>query len=105
MVSSMVTFFTSYDYWRFNLISTVTKPCGKCQYYTGVGVLTGDLLQGMFPYLKVVDDDEIKCNIHPNCRCFLSRVLLAYNSAAILVPEAVLAQSMLLLTDYRLRRF
>ena len=104
----MVAFFTSYDYWELHPVNNQRGPCGKCQYYAGVGVLTGDLLQGMFPYLKVVDDNEIKCNIHPHCQCFLKRVLLVllpYDKPVIPNPQSVLAQSVLLLTDYRSGRY
>ena len=100
-ISPMRSFFTIYDYWRFNLVNNTTRPCGKCQYYGGVGVLTGDLLRGMFPCLQIVSDEEIECNVHPNCRCFLNRVLLAYD-CAVLVPEAVLTRNRLLLSWRRL---
>ena len=99
-ISPMVTFFTSYDYWALHLVNAKTGPCGKCQYYSGVGVLTGDLLQGMFPYLKVVDDNTIKCDIHPNCKCYLTRVLLPYDNPVAPDLEVVLAQSHQLLEDY-----
>src|SRR5665647_3664719 len=105
MVSPMVTFFTSYDYWEVHLVNNERGPCGKCQYYIGVGVLTGEWLQGMFPWLKIVDDDEIKCNIHPNCQCFLKRVLLPYDKPTITDPEAVVTQSRQLLVDYNLGEY
>jgi hypothetical protein len=59
----------------------------------------------MFPWLKIVDDNEIKCNIHPNCQCYLKRVLLPYDKPTVADPEAVVAESKQLLADYNLGRY
>jgi len=35
----------------------------------------GDRLRGLFPYLEIMDYGTIRANVHPNCRCYLVRLL------------------------------
>ncbi len=67
-----VTFFSSQDIWTF--IPSWQNTCEDCaEFATGIPILTGDQIRGMFPYLAIVDEDTIDANVHPNCRCQLVR--------------------------------
>jgi len=38
------------------------------------GVYRGNRIRGFFPDLEILDENTIKVNEHPNCRCILVRI-------------------------------
>jgi hypothetical protein len=69
-----VTFFSEKDQWIFNAVSDI-RVCELCLSFEDIGIFSGDLLRTFFPYLEIVDVDEIEANVHPNCRCMLKRII------------------------------
>jgi len=76
-----VTFFSEADTWLFNARAD-TKVCRLCRLYEQWGEIRGDQLRTEFPYLKIIDENMIAGSepdgrglVHPNCRCFLTRLL------------------------------
>lgn len=67
------TFFSPYDYWVF-IEHDDGKLCNRCYMISLMGLFLGSELRLMFPYLEIIDEDTIKANIHPNCRCILRRL-------------------------------
>ena len=68
------TFFSILDRWQYSAISD-TKVCLLCRQYEDIGEFSGNILRGLFPYLEIVSVDLIYPNVHPNCRCYLERVI------------------------------
>jgi len=68
------TFFSENDLWEYDAVAD-TVVCEECRYYEEIGTFNGDLLRTFFPYMEIVDSDEIEVNVHPNCRCVLKRVI------------------------------
>jgi hypothetical protein len=75
-ISTPPTFFSVNDVWMYVEISD-DKTCMDCHanaQLEGGGMYYGNHLRAFFPYLEILDDDTIKVNEHPNCRCLLVRV-------------------------------
>jgi len=71
------TFFSVLDRWLYYAVSD-TKVCPTCMFFENqqpAGGYSGDWLRGNFPYLEILDVDEIAANVHPNCRCVLKRII------------------------------
>ena len=67
------TFFGAEDRWLY-IKSGNPKLCEDCLGYDGE-VFYGDSLRVEFPYLRIIDENTINPNVHPNCECVLFRVL------------------------------
>jgi hypothetical protein len=72
-MSQAITFFSDHDVWAPHGYPD-EKICDRCADFIVSPLYHGDTLQSEFPYLEIEDIDLIKVNIHPNCRCWLSRV-------------------------------
>jgi hypothetical protein len=59
--------------WWFRPKRDDRGPCITCQTYAD-NQFSGDFLRSTFPYLNIVDEDTIEALVHPNCRCYLSRL-------------------------------
>lgn len=66
------TFFSRLDFWTYHAVFD-TKLCDRCAAHAKTLVFAGSDLRGIFPYLEIVDVNTINVNVHPNCRCFLTR--------------------------------
>ena len=66
------TFFGMDDRWLY-LKSGNPHLCEDCLGYDGE-VFYGDSLRGEFPYLRIIDENTINPNVHPNYECLLIRV-------------------------------
>lgn len=66
------TMFDAETIWRYEAISD-EKACELCLYYEHIHFFSGEMLRNTFPYLEVLDENEIAVNVHPNCRCRLHR--------------------------------
>ena len=69
-----VTFFTKQDQWQYIAVMD-DRTCGPCLTLELLTFVGNDLVH-LFPYLDVVDTDTILAYIHPNCRCYLRRVIM-----------------------------
>jgi len=67
------TFFSRFDVWIYNAVLD-NKLCLKCLEFEKTPRYFGDQLRVLFPYLEIVDENTIKANVHPRCRCFLTRL-------------------------------
>ncbi len=65
------TFFSAEDVWLYHTEDDA-RVCGNCQMFDGA-TFTGEDLRRILPDLTIVSEDMIMVNIHPNCRCYLSR--------------------------------
>lgn len=68
------TYFGSYDYWFYNEVFD-DRLCPICLENSKAPFYVGLHLRAKFPYLEIVDGNRIDVKEHPNCRCFLSRVV------------------------------
>lgn len=78
-VDTPLTFFSEYDEWLYVEISD-DRLCKTCDINANKmegGVYTGNHLRAYFPYLEILDENTIKVNEHPNCRCILVRLAKA----------------------------
>ena len=69
-----ITFFSRLDTWRYVAVLD-GRTCEVCRQYEGHEEFTGAMLRSLFPFLEIVDVDMITVNAHPNCRCYLERVI------------------------------
>lgn len=67
------TFFGEYDIWHYIPIFDV-KLCERCMFWAEQEYFVGSHLRGLFPYLEIKDRNTIAVNVHPNCRCKLTRI-------------------------------
>ena len=67
------TFFSLYDVWRYHAVFDV-KLCDTCMNHALTFYFVGSHLRGLFEHLKIVDENVIAVNVHPNCRCELHRI-------------------------------
>ena len=67
-------FFGEYDLWLYVPVYD-EKLCPKCEAHARTQVFRGTELRSAFPYLEISDEDLIKANVHPNCRCELYRII------------------------------
>jgi hypothetical protein len=66
-------YFSSNVIWQF-IPSWDVKQCGECgEYALGIPFFSGAQIRSIFPYMEVKDENTINANVHPNCRCILSR--------------------------------
>lgn len=74
-ISTPLTFFSKYDEWLYIEISD-SRLCPVCRANAEMenGVYRGNRLRAFFPYLEILDENTIKVNQHPNCRCVLVRL-------------------------------
>ena len=70
-----ISFFGKYDFWRYIPVFD-KKLCEECRAHWGTYYFKGNEIRATFPYLKIVDEDTIDVEVHPNCRCYLWRVIL-----------------------------
>jgi len=69
-----LTYFSHQDLWLFQeVVDEVT--CEDCRRFAEHDEFHGNHLRINFPYLEIMDDSTIAANIHPNCRCFLVRLI------------------------------
>jgi len=68
-----ITFFGAHDYWHFRAVidARTCDVCERLDRRTFDGIHTRE----DFPYLEIEDENTIKANVHPNCRCYLFRVI------------------------------
>lgn len=69
-----VTFFSVHDVWLYVAVMD-SKVCEQCRKYEDIGRFRGNHLRATFPYLEIVGTNTIMANVHPNCRCFLFRII------------------------------
>lgn len=67
-----VTFFSHEDWWIYHAVLD-NRTCRICRDYAEGEILNGSYLRAAFPYLEIIDENTIKVNLHPNCRCWLER--------------------------------
>ena len=67
------TFFSAYDLWEYTAVLD-DRLCEKCLGYEATPRYLGSELRMLFPYLEIVDENTINVNVHPNCRCTLTRI-------------------------------
>ena len=69
-----VTFFSESDVWLYNAIVD-ERLCDRCHAAQEIGVFLGDEIRRLFPRLEIMTAMLIMVNLHPNCRCFLYRLI------------------------------
>jgi hypothetical protein len=67
-------FFGEYDLWLYIAVYD-ERLCEKCWGYAKTSVFRGTELVRTFKYLEIHDADLIYVNVHPNCRCYLLRII------------------------------
>lgn len=67
-----VTFFSEQDVWLFQEVPD-ERLCSVCRMAATIEQFRGNNLRMNFPYWEIIDENMIKANVHPNCRCFLVR--------------------------------
>lgn len=67
-----VTFFSIWDVWLYQSVMDA-RICPICLGHEETDVFRGNHLRATFPYLEIIDENTIKVNAHPNCRCYLMR--------------------------------
>jgi hypothetical protein len=75
-IETPLTFFSEFDEWLYVEISD-NKLCPDCNANANMmenGIYRGHRIRGFFPYLEILDENTIKVNEHPNCRCVLVRI-------------------------------
>jgi hypothetical protein len=77
-IETPLTFFSELDEWLYIEISD-TRLCRTCEANAAMenGVYRGNSLRTFFPFLEIQDENTIKVNEHPNCRCVLVRIAKA----------------------------
>lgn len=75
MISTPKTFWSRQDIWLYVEIGD-DRLCPVCHANAALegGAYEGHHLRAYFPYLEILDEDTLKVNEHPNCRCVLVRV-------------------------------
>ena len=66
-------FFGKFDLWRYKAIAD-KKLCERCLDHATETYFMGNKLRAVFPYLKIVGANKVLPNVHPYCRCELTRV-------------------------------
>jgi hypothetical protein len=67
-------FFSQNDLWIYNLMLT-ENTCNDCIARAQPFFYYGNRIRGLFPYLEITSENRIEALVHPNCNCFLSRVV------------------------------
>lgn len=72
------TFFSEHDIWLYVAVMDA-KVCEACRrnedWNDRYGGFRGTHLRAHFPFLEIIDVNTIAANVHPNCRCYLVRLL------------------------------
>lgn len=69
---SRSTFFGEFDIWYYMAI-TDDRTCQPC-IMLDQGLYKGWDIRKLFPYLEIVNDDQVLPHVHPNCRCTMLRL-------------------------------
>ena len=69
-----ITFFSEKDVWLYVAV-TDDRTCMECRQWESDPQFTGNMVRSFFPFLEIVDTDRIEVHNHPNCRCYLERVV------------------------------
>ena len=69
-----IIFFGKHTMWRY-VEKSDDRLCPECRFYATKPIYFGDALRAFFPYLEIMDEDTIRVNVHPNCRCILKRMV------------------------------
>jgi len=80
------TFYGANDRWHFIAIVD-DRTCTHCMDKDGQEY-TGSYLRSFLPYHVIDNEDTIRANVHPNCRCILLRSRLFFSLPKIDEPEA-----------------
>lgn len=67
-------FFGFYDLWHYIPVFD-ERLCHICEGYARRKVFRGTELRKSFAHLMIVDEDLIFASVHPNCRCYLFRII------------------------------
>lgn len=65
-------FFSRFDLYQYIAI-TDDRTCKTCMIYDRM-ITPGNYLRAYFPFMDIINDDQILPRVHPNCRCTLLRV-------------------------------
>lgn len=87
------TFFGRFDLWYYMAI-TDDKTCKACL-MLDQGIYVGFDLRKLFPYLTIVNDDQILPSIHRNCRCTLLRVTNLADYISLTEPKGYIGEKKL----------
>lgn len=68
-----LTFYGAGDEWLF-LESGHKNMCDDCGSFN-LQIFSGRELRRLFPYHRILDANTIEALVHPNCSCFLVRVV------------------------------
>ena len=69
-----LTFFSDYDSWLYEAVADA-RVCPECRENEEIEMFPGSWLRTYFPYLEIEDENTISANCHPNCRCYLTRLI------------------------------
>lgn len=78
-LGSRVTFYSVNDLWHYHAV-TDDKLCSDCEHWARLEHFRGSGLRVLFPRHKIVDDNRVNVEVHPNCRCYLARVRVEMQS-------------------------
>ena len=70
-----LTYFSVHDIWLYQARAD-NITCDLCRRHQEHGEYHGNHLRSIFPYLEIMDDSTIVARVHPNCRCYLVRLLV-----------------------------
>ena len=68
-----LTFFSRSDWWVYHAVADDVL-CDTCARNFKDYMFNGLNLRDKFPYLIILDENTIIVNVHPNCRCYLTRL-------------------------------
>ena len=68
----LYTFFGANDLWHYIAV-TDDRLCDACMVNDGMD-MDGTVLRGKFEWLEIIDANNIRPNVHKNCRCELIRI-------------------------------
>jgi len=66
-------FFGMEDIWHYIPVWD-ERLCDRCLKHARNEYYVGRHLRAIMPYLEIANENRIDANIHPNCRCYLTRV-------------------------------
>lgn len=73
-VATNLTFYSRNDLWYYFTVNASDEPCDECSQHDNK-LFLGISLRSMFPWHTINDENIVKPNVHPNCRCFMVRAL------------------------------
>jgi len=68
-----VTFFSKEDVWVYHFVSD-DRICERCRTYGMQEYFAGNELRKEFPDLVIQSTEVLYASVHPNCRCYLTRL-------------------------------